>query len=421
MSVATVSGSDMVRCGSVFETEVVIICRISAAITFILLVVAGTLSAQDASREQCGKEPTAAAQPAHAVASYKTLRQDEDWSCLRDPALQIDVFYKPKYIPLRNEDGWYVSLGGDVRERYELLDHPSWGQGPTDTNGYLMQRYLLHADIHLGPSVRFFSQIQSGMVNWRIAGPRPTDEDKLDIHQAFVDLGMGGEGRTALTFRVGRQELSFGTSRLVSIREEPNIRQAFDGFRASLTLRGWRIDGWATKPAETNPGVFDDSPDHTRTFWGGYAVRPWKVLPGGYIDIYYMGIARRTGRFDQGSARETRHSVGTRLWGGKAGWDYNYEMVFQWGAFGHGNIRAWTVASDNGYTLRHARFEPRLDLKADMTSGDRDPSNQNLQTFNAMFPKGIYFGEITLIGPANLIDLQPSVDFKPAKKHTCPN
>lgn len=73
------------------------------------------------------------------------------------------------------------------------------------------------------------------------------------------------------------------------------------------------------------------------------------------------------------------------------------------------------MASDDGYTLRHVRFEPRLGLKANVTSGDRNPSDPNLQTFNALFPKGAYFGQI---GPANHIDLQPSIDFKLAKKWT---
>ncbi len=358
------------------------------------------------------------AQQATQATAYKKVRQDEDWSYLRDPARRSDYLDDVKYIPLRNEDGWYISLGGDVRERYELLDHPLWGQGLTDTNGYLMQRYLLHADIHLGSRVRFFSQFQSGLINGRNGGPRPTDEDKAEFHQAFIDLGIGGSNPPSISFRVGRQELSFGTSRLVSIREEPNVRQSFDGLRATLNLRYWRIDGILTKPVETNPDVFDDSSDHTRTFWGLYAVRPWKMLPGGHVDLYYLGIDRKNAHFDQGSARETRHSVGTRLWGSHEAWDYNYELVYQWGSFGPSNIRAWTVASDDGFTLSHAGLRPRLGLKADVTSGDRNRMEPSLQTFSALFPKGAYFGEIALIGPANHIDLQPSLDLKLTKRWT---
>lgn len=206
--------------------------------------------------------------------------------------------------------------------------------------------------------------------------------------------------------------MTFGSSRLVGVRESPNVRQSFDGVRARAGLWGWRLDGFVTKPVKTERGLFDDAPDHARTFWGAYAVRPWKFLPGGNLDLYYLGIDRKRARFNQGAAREVRHTAGTRLWGGRSGWDYNYEMVYQWGRLGRGHVRAWTVASDNGHTFSGVRYRPRLGLKADVTSGDRDPADRNLQTFNPLFPKGAYFGEIALVGPANHVDLHPSLELE---------
>jgi len=57
--------------------------------------------------------------------------------------------------------------------------------------------------------------------------------------------------------------------------------------------------------------------------------------------------------------------------------------------------------------------QPRLSLKVDVASGDGDPNSKGLQTFNALFPRGAYFGEPALIGPANIIDLHPAVELKP--------
>jgi hypothetical protein len=330
---------------------------------------------------------------------------------LRDPKWQTDALDRIKYISLNKNGDRYLSIGGEIRERHELLNHPSWGQ-PEDNNGYFMQRYMLHADLHLGTRVRFFGQIKSGLENGRKGGPRPTDKDELDLHQAFFDLTFDLGNKHTLTLRAGRQEMAYGSSRLVSVRESPNVRQSFDGVRATLNWGIWKVDGFVTKPVETDPGIFDDSPDHTRTFWGVYASRPFKLLPGGRMDLYYLGIDRKSAKFDQGTAREIRHSFGTRFWGRHSDWDYNYEMVYQAGSFGKGNILAWTIASDNGYTISNLPFHPRLGLKADVTSGDRNPDNPNLQTFNALFPKGAYFGEINLIGPSNHIDLHPSIDLR---------
>ena len=96
--------------------------------------------------------------------------------------------------------------------------------------------------------------------------------------------------------RAGRQELAFGSSRLVSVRESPNVRQSFDGLRATLNIGGWRVDGFITKPVETDRDVFDDAPDHTRTFWGVYCVASLRWLPNAKIDLYYLGIDRKTTR-----------------------------------------------------------------------------------------------------------------------------
>ena len=71
-------------------------------------------------------------------------------------------------------------------------------------------------------------------------------------------------------------------------------------------------------------------------------------------------------------------------------------------------MRAWTAASDSGYSVGPVRFG----LKANATSGDNDPKDPDLQTFNPLFPRGSYFGEASLIGPLNHIDLGPSVDVR---------
>ena len=112
-----------------------------------------------------------------------------------------------------------------------------------------------------------------------------------------------------------------------------------------------------------------------------YAVRPVPLLPEGHIDLYYLGLNREEARFDQGSAHEVRHTLGLRLWGRPGPWDYNVEMVSQLGPFGAGQSQAWTVASDTGYTLRTVAWQPRLGLKADIISGDRNPQSSPPYTF----------------------------------------
>ena len=54
---------------------------------------------------------------------------------------------------------------------------------------------------------------------------------------------------------------------------------------------------------------------------------------------------------------------------------------------------------------------PNLSLRADVASGDANPRARTLNTFNPLFPKGIYFTEPGFIGPSNLVALHPVLDL----------
>lgn len=348
---------------------------------------------------------------------FRQSRYEEDYSFLKEPDCRREPLDKLKYIPFRRE-GWFLSVGAEVRPYYEFYKNENWGTAPDDENGYLLQRYMLHTDFHFGSRVRLFGQFKSGIETGRRGGPRPPDEDQFDLHQTFADVLLWSKHKDSVTLRIGRQEIAYGSSRLVSVREGPNVRQSFDGARLILRIKSWQVEGVATKPVETNRGVLDDAPDHARSFWGVYAVRILPLLPGGNVDLYYLGLDRKRVRYDQGVARERRHTVGTRLWGRPQSWDYNFEIVYQWGHFGAGPIRALTAASDMGHTFLSARWRPRIGIKADITSGDTNPADPKLGTFHPLFPRGSYFGQIAATGPLNHTDLHPELRLSPHQKAT---
>src|ERR1700722_9260521 len=62
---------------------------------------------------------------------YQLLREDEDWSFLKDPKLREDFWDPIKYIPLRRSaDDWYMTIGGEAREVWEQIGNDNWGQSP---------------------------------------------------------------------------------------------------------------------------------------------------------------------------------------------------------------------------------------------------------------------------------------------------
>jgi Alginate export len=344
--------------------------------------------------------------------SYDLLRENEDWSFLQDPAARQDFWDPIKYIPL-NANGWYLTIGGEIREALEQVGNDNWGKQPY-MNTFFLERYMLHTDWHLGRHFRAFVQLKSGLESYRQGGPRPIDEKKLDFEAAYLEVG-NSDKKNWIVLRVGRQELNYGSGRLVSIREGPNVRQSFDGFKIRSKAGPWNVDTFAVRPDLDETGFFNNTPDHRTSFWGVYATRPWRA--GVSFDAYYLGEDRKDAAYQRGTAAELRHSVGARLWRPVAtrghGWDFDDEGVWQFGTFGSDEIRAWTVASDTGYSLPNLPLKPRFSMKADVSSGD-DPRSQTLGTFYPVFPIGNYFGVLadTGPGPVNFIDVHPRVQFQ---------
>src|SRR5438093_1249041 len=66
------------------------------------------------------------------------------------------------YIPVSGTS--FLSINGQLRERGEYQDHPAFGAQPPD-NGYLLQRYLISADLHLTEHFRTFVQLDSGSIH----------------------------------------------------------------------------------------------------------------------------------------------------------------------------------------------------------------------------------------------------------------
>jgi len=346
------------------------------------------------------------------VGDYSLLRQDDDYSYLRDPACRNDFWDPLKFVPLDSNHDRYLTIGGEIREWYEGFHNADWGAGPQDGNGYLLQRVSLYSDWHVGDRLRFFGQVTSAIEVGRDGGPRPfIDEARLWLEEAFVDINALKSDDTSLTLRLGRQEFEFGSGGLVDVREGPNVRQAFDGVDVIIEAASWHVDSFATRPVINYSNVFDDPPNHATMFWGVYGVRPLPITNGGNIDVYYLGIDNKQATFQRGTAREVRHTLGTRFWGARGALDYNAIAVLQVGTFGNANIRAWGVAADTGYNLRSVRFKPELKVKLSLFSGDRNPNSGSLGTYNPLFPSGAYFGEgvVNLNGPSNLIRLGPSV------------
>lgn len=353
------------------------------------------------------------------VTSLKTtnLRYDEDYSYLRDPEKRTGAWWERyKYVPLNFSNDAYLTLGLELRFREEAYRNFNWGELPV--NEYQWYRMLPYADLHFGPNLRLFGQVIGAWVTDKetVGG---IDETGAELLQGFADIKLLLASGTDLTLRGGRQLLSYGTERLISLRYGPNVLRSFDTALASIQSVPWRVDALYARPVRNLVGSFNDRLDPDRSLWSIYATGQLSEIsskPG--FDLYYIGYRNAAAEFNQGRGEEVRHTIGSRFFGAAMDWDWNFEGIAQFGHFGNGDIRAWSIASDTGYTFAGVTFSPRLGLRANIISGDRNPNDSTLETFNPLFPKGKYFGEIGLIGPYNLINAHPTLTLQLDKHWT---
>ena len=334
---------------------------------------------------------------------FQLLRFDEDYSYLATAGWPLSTWEHFKYVPLGGSS--WISFGGELRERWEYQVNPDFGAEQARSSVWL-QRATLSADLHSGP-LRFYGQFLHATQEGRPGGPSPVDEDLLDQQNAFFELSPDFLGPTLPMPRIGRQEIRFGSGRLVDPREGPNVRRTFDGARLIHEGTSWTLNGLYVRPREDEPGVFDDPTSDTQALWGLYSVRKSLGFLGSSLDLYDLGYENEEALYVQGSAPERRNSLGARFWGESRRWDFNWELVGQTGEFGRGDIWAWTLATDTGYTFSESPMKPRVALSANIASGDKNPDDDVLQTFNPLYPRGNYFSEDAILGPRNFFNFHP--------------
>lgn len=353
------------------------------------------------------------ASPEGGTSIYHGLRYDDDFTYLADPAKASDPWDMFKYI--RIGDGQYgasfLGLGGEVRERFEAYLNPSFGIKAPPSNGYLLQRLLLNADLHVTDYVRFFVQLGEFDRLGNRGVTSTTDIDHLELTQGFVDLRLPSPLGDAPVVRAGREELLFGFQRLIAVREGPNVRRSFDGVRFTDRWGDVQIDLLAVRPVGNSIGVLDDHTNMKQLLWGGYFTVPvGSVMKADFYELNYENTAAR---YRGLVGVEQRQTYGVRLFGAADGFDWNGEVALQAGSFRNKDIRANMLAGIAGYTFHGVMGEPRIAIESNYASGD-DSRGSAIGTFNAMFPRLPYFAETSLLVPANVYDVRPVVAFRPA-------
>lgn len=375
-----------------------------------LLVMCCSTSTSAAEPETSAQTTTDQLQPERPAINF--YRWQEDWSVLADPRVRRQSGDALKYIALfKHDPKSYLSFGLTVRERFVSVDPPRFDvQGGRHQN-YLLHRLELHADAHLTDQTRLFVQLENALAPG-LDKPGPVDANRLDLRLLFLDTQADIDGGL-FKLRVGRQEIGFDLQRFVSVRDGPNVRQAYDAVWGDYEKNGWRITSFVSQPVQyRNRADFDDYSNRHLLF-GGVRIQR-RLTPTSEMSVSFSDFRQSYVHTLAASGNEERRNVDVHYNGQASDLDWDIEGMKQGGNIGVKDVDAWAFGSLMGFTFKSAVWSPRIGMQFDAASGDHNLADRRAGTFNPLFPNGYYVTMSGYTGYTNFIHAKPSLTLTPA-------
>ena len=251
-----------------------------------------------------------------------------------------------------------IDFGGEIRPRFEVRDVP----GTANNLEFTTMRTRFTLLVGLPRGMRGMVQLQDVRAWGEELSTVDPQADGLDMHQAWVELGV--PGTTPFQLRLGRQELAYGGERLIGALNWAQQARAFDGGRLRYEADGWSVDGLALRLGDEDAGTVDAG------LYGVYGM----FDVAGSLDGYalYRAIADITDEY----------TLGTR-WVGVAGpADVRVEAAYQTGTRFDQDVAAYLLGLRAGMMVTE---QLRATLWYDRLSGDDDPLDGTLKVFDTLY------------------------------------
>ncbi len=333
---------------------------------------------------------------------------DADYRYLEDPNnTQFDFFDPLKRI--HPNDNWMISFGGEERLRFANEENSRLSG---KDNSYLLTRSRIYGDLWYKDIFRVYAEFLDARSTHQTLAPLLVDVDHADFLNLFMELKIWEFNDKPVYVRGGRQELLFGSQRLISPLDWVNTRRTFQGFRSYWRSEKVDVDIFGVQPVIPNATQLDeaDTGQWFSGFW--YTYRPQK---GHFIDLYYLnlnnihavakGLGGKVGGFNTST-------IGSRYAGNLKGLLWDFEGMYQFGDWSNEQTSAGAVTTGLGYQFTDLPMMPTFWVFNDFASGDHNPGSHQHGTFNQLFPFGHpYFGLLDQVGRQNIDDLNLQANF----------
>jgi hypothetical protein len=338
---------------------------------------------------------------------------DNDFRYLDDPDnTQTDWLDPIKRIHIG--DDWLLSTGGEFRARW--VDEQGSRLTAT-TNDYDLIRTRVYGDLWFRDRVRLYVEFIDAHAFNESLPPLAIDNNPDDFLNLFMELKLFQLFDSPVYTRIGRQELLYGSERLISPLDWANTRRTFQGAKTYWHTDKFDFDIFWAKPVPVS-GTSLDWWNVDQNLYGIWAT--YKPKKGTTRDFYVVEYNQASPLVSGGAVRPSGPldvtTVGTRWAGDQDGrLLYDFEGMFQSGTRASSEIYAFAATSGLGYRAKNLNFNPAIWFYYDYASGTPDPSALGTtQTFNQLFPFGHYYlGFNDFVGRQNIQDFNTQFSINP--------
>lgn len=330
---------------------------------------------------------------------------DADYRYLENPEnTHHDIFDVLKRM--HPSDDTMLTVGGQSSYRYM---HEIDARLTAANNSYNLYRNRVWADFWYQDEFRVYGEFISALIAGNELPPLPIDENRADILNLFVEFKIGQFFGNPAYVRLGRQELLFGSQRLISTLDWANTRRTFEGARAYWRSEQIDFDVFGVRPVVIKPGDPDAANEDVKFYGAWLTFRPGK---GQFIDLYCLGLSDDT--YIQDPFRgpnapmgtQQIHTYGARVAGNEGPFLFDFEGMVQRGTYVNRDHKAYAYTAAVGYEFQEVHWRPQAWIGCDYASGTADPLSGDHKTFQQLYPFGhYYFGFIDQVGRQNIKDL----------------
>lgn len=341
-----------------------------------------------------------------------------------DPFPRVAAGWGPELGGGRMASRWAEDLpaGSQLALRAELrLRQVAWCNAPGRAAGETTQgqlRAALGADWRPHPALRIYGELATGDVSSERDDAPANLRNAVSVQQLFVE-SRAQIGPTLVGVMAGRQEFADGPRQLVSLSDGPNLHRTWNGLRAYVHARRWRIGAFDFRATWLGAGAFDEGVNPRETLSGLNASIVVGDREASSVEPFWFHTHRPAHRVAGRLGHDDRDSIGFRWWARRGAMKYDWTLARQSGrTVGDRRIDAWGLFAVQSLALTDSGWNPRLTGRIDLTSGGGAWSDGAVRTFHPLYASSSYVSEGQLLALGNLLVFAPGVTVTPTPRTT---